>query len=120
MQRKTITIHVIDAPGGGLTVLTTACQGGPGRPQTPAEALATYLLGACINRGAAMHYWQGEDRALALARELADPEGYAHAATPEMHAHALYVLGRRTTPYPAAPIHPVPTPGKQPGSTQEL
>ena len=38
------TIHLIDQPGGGITVCTTAGTPHPGQRLTPGQALATDLL----------------------------------------------------------------------------
>lgn len=94
-MHHTITIHISDTAGGGVTVLTTAGTPQPGQRLTPAEALATDVLSSCTRRASEMRYWQGQDPALALARELLDPEGFGHAVPREVRLRAAAVLGRR-------------------------
>lgn len=94
MTHKTITIHITDTPGGGVTVLTTAECPHPGARLTPAQALATDVLNTCSHRASDVRYWQGADQALALVQELVDPEGYGHAATHDVRRRAFQVLGR--------------------------
>lgn len=97
MPRKTITIHITDAPDGSIAVLTTAAQPIPGARLTPAEALATDVLATCIHRARSVSYWQGKDHALALVRELLDPDGFGYSVTPEVRNRARDVLGHSCT-----------------------
>lgn len=94
MTRKTITIHITDEPGGGIAVLTTAGTPLPGARLTPAEALATDVLATCAHRAGGVRYWHGKDRALALLRELLDPEELGYEVTPQVRQRARDVLGR--------------------------
>lgn len=94
MQHKTVTIHISDTPGGGVTVLTTAGTPLPGLPLSPAEALATDVLSCCARRSEQVRYWQGKDRALALLRELIDPEELGHEVSAQVRRRVCDVLGR--------------------------
>lgn len=96
MQAKTITIHITDIAGGGVTVLTTAGTPLPGLRLTPAEALATDLLNTCARRASDVHYWQGKDRALDLVQELINPDELGYAVTDTVRRRASAVLGRLT------------------------
>lgn len=93
MSHKTVTIHLTDTAGGGVTVLTTAGTPLPGAPLTPAQALATDLLSQCTHRASDVRYWQGADKALALVRDLLDPDQYGYAVSSEVHGAARQVLG---------------------------
>ncbi len=97
MTPKTITIHLTDLPGGGVTVHTTAGQPIPGARLSPAQALATDLLNECGHRASDVRYWQGKDPAMALMHELVDPEGFGHSVTPEVRRRASQVLGRHAS-----------------------
>ncbi|MBF9263916.1 hypothetical protein [Paracidovorax cattleyae] len=88
------TIHIMDTPGGGVTVLTTAGEPIPGSSCTPAQTLATQVLGTCVLRASDVRYWQGKDRALDLVRQLTDPEDFGHAVTAEVRQRACEVLAR--------------------------
>lgn len=94
MPFETVTLHICDAPGGNVIVMTTAGTPAPGRRLTPSQALATDLLSTCTRRAREVRYWQGDDPALALLRELVDPEGYGHAVPAEVRRRAAAVLGR--------------------------
>lgn len=94
MNRKTITIHITDEPGGGVAVLTTAGTPLPGMRLSPAEALATDVLATCAHRAGGVRYWHGKDRALDLVQEILDPEGFGYCVTAEVHARAREVLDR--------------------------
>ena len=101
------TIHLIDQPGGGITVCTTAGTPHPGQRLTPGQALATDLLRECTHRASDVRYWQGHDKAMAFVLELSNPEGLGYADKATLHAAAQAVLGR---PYglgnPPAPSKP--------------
>ena len=73
------TIHLIDQPGGGITVCTTAGTPHPGQRLTPGQALATDLLRECTHRASDVRYWQGHDKAMAFVLELSNPEGLGYA-----------------------------------------
>lgn len=88
------TIHIMDTPGGGVTVLTTAGEPIQGAPRTPAMSLAEQVLGTCVLRASDVRYWQGKDRALDLVRQLTDPEDFGHAVTAEVRQRACEVLAR--------------------------
>lgn len=88
------TIHIMDTPGGGVTVLTTAGQPIPGASCTPAQALASQVLDACEHTASDVRFWQGKDPALQLVQELVDPEGFGHAVTQEVRLRACDVLAR--------------------------
>ncbi|WP_313074965.1 hypothetical protein [Melaminivora sp.] len=92
-QTKTITIHITEAAGGLVTVLTSAAQPIPGARLSPAEALATDMLAVCNHRARAVHYWQGRDQMLELVRDLVDPEAFGWAVTEEVRRRACRVLG---------------------------
>lgn len=93
MSLKTITIHLIDLPGGGLQVLTTAATPHPGERLTPAQALATDLLNTCSHRASDVRYWQGQDKALQLVQDLLHPEGYGWSINEHCRDAARRVLG---------------------------
>ena len=110
------TIHLIDQPGGGITVCTTAGTPHPGQRLTPGQALATDLLRECTHRASDVRYWQGHDKAMAFVLELRNPEGLGYADKATLHAAAQAVLGRpplsrgacppgNAPPLPA-PLHP--------------
>ncbi len=90
---NTTTIHITDLPGGGVMVHTTAGSPLPGQRLTPAQALATDLLSQCAHRASDVRYWHGKDKALALAQELVDPEGFAHSISAEVFKRAAQLLG---------------------------
>ena len=94
MQAKTITIHITDTAGGGVTVLTTAGMPLPGLRLTPAEALATDLINTCTHRASDVHYWQGKDRALELLQELVNPDELGYDVSETVRRRACVVLGR--------------------------
>lgn len=93
MQPATITIHLIDQPGGGVTVLTTS-----GNPilkgtHSPAQALANKLLFQCAKSASDVRYWQGEDKALAFVESCLQPEGLGYAMNGYARDSARIVLG---------------------------
>ena len=92
------TIHIIDQPGGGVTVCTTAATPHPGQRLTPGQALATDLLRECTHRASDVRYWHGEDKALALVHDLLNPDQYGFAVTPEVHNAARSALGLPRVP----------------------
>lgn len=94
MQAKTITIHITDTAGGGVTVLTTAGTPLPGLRLTPAEALATDLINTCTHRASDVLYWQGKDRALELLQELVNPDELGYDVSETVRRRACVVLGR--------------------------
>lgn len=94
MHAKTITIHITDTPGGGVTVLTTAGTPLPGLCLTPAEGLALDLLTICTHRASDVHYWQGKDRALGLLQDLINPDELGYEASATVRRRASAVLGR--------------------------
>ena len=93
MTSKTTTIHIIDQPGGGVMVYTTAGTPLPGPRRSPAEALATALLKGCTPRATEVRYWHGKDKAMELVRDLVDPDQYGYAVSPEVHRAASRLLG---------------------------
>lgn len=101
MTPKTLTIHIIDLPGGGVSVHTNAATPHVGQRHTPASALAMDLLTQCVHRASDVRNWGRDDPAYALAAELLDPEGFFHAVTPEVRDAARRVLGR-------APVETLP------------
>lgn len=93
MTSKTTTIHIIDQPGGGIMVYTTAGTPLPGQRLTPGQALATDLLNVCTHRASDVRYWHGKDKAMELVRDLVDPDQYGYAVGPEVHRAAARLLG---------------------------
>ena len=92
------TIHIIDQPGGGVTVCTTAGTPHPGQRLTPGQALATDLINQCTHRASDVRYWHGEDKALALVHDLLNPDQYGWAISSEVRRVASRVLGLPVTP----------------------
>ena len=92
-SHATTTIHIIDQPGGGVMVYTTAGTPLPGQRLTPAQALATDLLNQCARRASDVRYWHGKDKALALVRDLLDPDQYGYSVSHEVHQAARRLLG---------------------------
>jgi len=88
------TIHIMDTPGGGVTVLTTAGQHVPGAKYTPAQTLAHLALYDLEKCASDVRYWHGKDPALQLVQELVDPEAFGHAVTLEVRLRACDVLAR--------------------------
>lgn len=89
----TITIHLIDQPAGGVTVLTTS-----GNPllkgsHSPAQALANKLLFQCVKSASDVRYWQGEDKALAFVESCLQPEGLGFSVNSHARDMARMVLG---------------------------
>lgn len=93
MTSKTTTIHIIDQPGGGIMVYTTAGTPLPGQRLTPGQALATDLLNVCTHRASDVRYWHGKDKAMELVRELVDPDQYGYAVSAEVHRATTRLLG---------------------------
>jgi hypothetical protein len=91
---KTITIQVIDQPGGGVTVSTNAAQPHVGDRLTPAQALATDLLNQCTHRASDVRYWGDADPARVLLERLLDPDQFGHAVSAEVRHEARLALGR--------------------------
>ncbi|MFI8616513.1 hypothetical protein ACIGHN_13510 [Acidovorax sp. NPDC077693] len=100
MNCKTTTIHIIDQPGGGVMVYTTAGTSLPGQRLTPGQALATDLLTQCAHRASDVRYWHGKDKAMELVQELVDPEQYGYAVSHEVFRAASRLLGRPTPSQP--------------------
>lgn len=93
MTCSTTTIHVIDQPGGGVMVYTTAGSPLPGQRLTPGQALATDLLNTCTHRASDVRYWHGKDKAMELVNDLLCPEQYGYAVSREVRDAARDVLG---------------------------
>lgn len=91
----TITITLIDLPHAHVSVRTDAGRPTIGQGVTPAEALAMELLGTTFKRGAEVVYDARQVPALALARDLLDPDGFGFSVTNEVHDRARDVLGIR-------------------------
>ena len=92
------TIHLIDQPGGGITVCTTAGTPHPGQRLTPGQALATDLLRECTHRASDVRYWHGRDKAMELVRDLINPDGFGYSVPPEVARAARSVLGLPLSP----------------------
>ena len=93
MNSNTITIHIIDQPGGGVMVYTTGGAPIPGQRLTPGHALATDLLNLCTHRASDVRYWHGRDKAMELVRDLINPDQYGYAVSSEVARAARRVLG---------------------------
>ena len=93
MNSNTITIHIIDQPGGGVMVYTTGGAPIPGQRLTPGHALATDLLNLCTHRASDVRYWHGTDKAMELVQDLLNPDQYGYAVSPEVHRAARRVMG---------------------------
>ena len=105
------TIHLIDQPGGGVTVCTTAGTPHPGQRLTPGQALATDLLRECTHRASDVRYWQGHDKAMAFVLELSNPEGLGYADKATLHAAAQAVgAAQHGLGNPPAPSKPTTSP----------
>lgn len=103
MTFSTITIHITDEPGGGVTVRTTAGTPMPGARLTPAQALATDLLNECAHRASDVRYWQGKDRALEFVESCLNPEGNGFAVSAYVRDQARHVLGLPPVETPKVP-----------------
>lgn len=103
MTSITTTIHIIDQPGGGVMVYTTAGSPLPGQRLTPGQALATDLLNQCTHRASDVRYWHGKDKALELVQDLLNPEQYGYAVSGEVHRAARRVLGLPLIDTPKVP-----------------
>ena len=104
LKTSTTTLHIIDLPGGGVMVYTTAGTPLPGQRLTPGQALATDLLSQCTHRASDVRYWHGVDRAMELTRSLLDPEQFGYAVTAEVHRAARRVLGLPTFGIPTGDV----------------
>lgn len=93
LSTTTTTLHIIDLPGGGVMVYTTAGTPLPGQRLTPGQALATDLLNECSHRASDVRYWHGKDKAIELVRELLDPDQYGYSVSAEVSRAARRVLG---------------------------
>lgn len=106
------TIHLIDQPGGGVTVCTTAGTPHPGQRLTPGQALATDLLRECPHRASDVRYWQNADKAMAFVLEVGNPDGLGYADKATLVQAAQAVLGRPqglgNPPAPNKPTAPTP------------
>jgi len=89
-----ITLTLVDLPGGHVSVRTDADAPSVGRGITPGQALAMELLGTAFKRGAEVVYDPQQVPTVALALELLDPEGLGHAVTRELRDRARRALGR--------------------------
>lgn len=88
----TITITLTDRPNGQLSISTDLC--GPiDSLRTPAEAMATCFVEFARLTDATVLQGAEHVPALALAKDLLDPEMYGYAVTPEVHNRARRVLG---------------------------
>ncbi len=90
---STITIHIIEAADGKLTICTTAPDPKAGERLTPGRALALDLLREC-KRHADVQHWHGQDAALAFVLDLFSPEALGHADKPTIIAAASRAIGR--------------------------
>ena len=88
-----ITLSLIDVPGVGISVRTDASPPAVGQPLTPATALALDLLRLCKAQASDVRYGPQTIAALALARDLLNPEVLGHAVTPEVRDRARVALG---------------------------
>lgn len=83
-----------------VAVATTMTPPKPGAPLSPAEALALDAINTLkrsphctgVQYGAALGKDDG-DKALQLARDLLNPDGFAYSVTPEVRNAARRVLG---------------------------
>lgn len=96
-MRSPITIHIIEAADGTLTVCTSATRPTVGKQLSRGEALAVDLLRECAHRSDSVQYWQGEDAALAFMLDLFDPDGLGHA-----DKQAIIEAARQTIHWKAA------------------
>lgn len=103
MTSKTTTIHIIDQPGGGIMVYTTAGSPLPGQRLTPGQALATDLLNTCTHRASDVRYWHGKDRALEFVESCLNPEGNGYAVNAYVRDQARHVLGLPQVEIPQVP-----------------
>lgn len=106
MTDKTITLHITNLPGGGVSVSTNAGTPCIGQSLTPAAALAVDLLNLCLKRASDVRYWQQDDPAYSLAKDLIHPDQFGHAVTHEVHNRARDVLGLPRLPHGFAPPPP--------------
>ena len=93
MSLQTITIHITDTAGGGVTVYTTAGTPMPGARCTPAQALATDLLRECTHRASDVRYWHRRDQPLEFVQSMLDPERNGYAVSPHVRDEARHILG---------------------------
>ncbi|MFN3375605.1 MAG: hypothetical protein ACK40S_03520 [Burkholderiaceae bacterium] len=101
---KTVTIHLVPGPAGSVTALTTLGTPHPRVPTTTAEALGHAMLAEMGHALSDVRYWHAQDQALALVRDLINPEAFGYSVSAEVHAAARRVLGVQgiTGHYPAA------------------
>jgi hypothetical protein len=93
MTSQTTTIHIIDQPGGGVLVYTTAGSPLPGQRLTPGQALATDLLNTCTHRASDVRYWHPADKPLDFVQSMLDPERNGWAVSELVRDEARRVLG---------------------------
>lgn len=93
MTSITTTIHIIDQPGGGVMVYTTAGSPLPGQRLTPGQALATDLLTQCTHRASDVRYWHSADKPLDFVQSVLDPERNGWAVSELVRDQARMVLG---------------------------
>ena len=98
MNSNITTLHIIDQPGGGVLVYTTAGTPLPGQRLTPGQALATDLLNQCTHRASDVRYWHGRDKAMELVRDLINPDEFGYSVPPEVARAARSVLGLPLSP----------------------
>ena len=89
-----ITLTLIDLESGHVSVRTDALRPQVGTGVTPAQALAMELLGTSFKRGADVLYDAQAVPTIALALDLLDADGLAHAVPPEVRDQARRALGR--------------------------
>lgn len=91
---RVTTIHVIELPGGGLSVCTTASSPNPAERMAPSQSMAVDLLRHCERQGVPVTYWQGSDKAMEFLADLSEPEGLGYADKGEIVRAAAMTLGR--------------------------
>jgi hypothetical protein len=89
----TITITLVDCADGLVSVHTDASPPRIGEGVSQAQGLAMDLLSTASKRRAAVVYDANRIPALALAREMLNPEGLGFAVTAEVRDRARDVLG---------------------------
>lgn len=88
-----ITITLIDRPDGTVSVCTDGSPPLVGQGVSHSQALAMELLGTAFKRRAEVVYDASRVPAIALVRELLNPEGLGFAVTAEVRDRARDVLG---------------------------
>lgn len=88
-----ITITLTDRPDGTVRVCTDGSPPLIGQGISHSQALAMELLGTAFRRQAEVVYDAHQVPAIALAREMLNPEGLGFAVTPEVRDRARDVLG---------------------------